>query len=194
MGMVLLAPACVKNRFKSLSSAAPVGLVRIEQQKFVVGGSVVSPTESVHYFGIDLPSYGYQPIYLQLQNLTATRYVLAPSSIQHPLVSFEEIMPYCTYKTAEFVGTTGSAALLFFWPLLPLYVIPVGLSMRSYNGSAEEQLTDYGFYGTSRPLEIMPYSAVHRFIFVEKHKGPYAFDLLLLDEGSKEFIRFSLAL
>ncbi|MGC2310951.1 MAG: hypothetical protein WA432_04990 [Candidatus Babeliaceae bacterium] len=153
---------------------------------------VFSAQDSKECFGIDLHKYGYGVAQLQVHNRGKNSYVLKPSYCNYPLVSGKHIAQLMHYETSTWVTYLTFPAIIFFWPAIPLGVIPAGLSMRSYNRKIDKSLIRKSLH-KHEVLEILPYEHVQKFLFFTEYDWTLG-DIGFLNRDTRELISFTFPL
>ncbi len=117
------------------------------------------------FFGADLLLYGYQPIQIHIVNNTSQSAFIRPGYIDREIYPSSRILPFIKFDTALFVYYAGLPSLLFYWPLVPLVVFPIGYWLSQTNTDYENLLRSHTIE-ESDTIEIRPFSSLDKLVFV----------------------------
>lgn len=185
--LLLVTPACL---FKS-----PVRchVPRVDQERIknelglTIRARILTSAEvKARFWGTDLESYGVDVISLMFINRGNHVYQFRPSYCSLLARPVEEMVPYFHYDTASRVCWLTIPALLFWWPGIPLFVVPYGLYWRSENQKITEQLHEM-VLDNRRCFEVAPYEVMERYVFTPAPAQP-SFTLSLFDDVTKELV------
>jgi len=121
--------------------------------------------DSKTFFGTNLLLYGYQPIQFNIVNNTSKSFFIRPGYIDRPLIPADTIVPFIKIDSSLFVYSAGLPSFLLYWPLLPLFVAPVGYMIYKDNKEIKKLLREHTIEEQDT-IEIKPYSSVEKLIFV----------------------------
>src|SRR5262245_25310910 len=88
-----------------------------ESEDIFLTAYAMDSKESKKYFSSDLPSKGYIPIHLHIENKSPDSYVIRPNFIGLKLVQIPKISKSLHYNTFNFTAPSCYISFLFFWPL-----------------------------------------------------------------------------
>ena len=137
--------------------------------------------ESKMYLSRNLLSRGYQPVQLTIQNNTAHGYLLSNHGVDIPNASAKQVAFRVT-SSAIPRSIAFKVAGLIFWPFLIPGVIDSILTFKSH------MHLQHDFYAKSikdRGEILLPFSTVHRIIFIPRDEFSPDFTLYLEDTESR---------
>ena len=117
------------------------------------------------FFGANLLAYGYQPIQVNIVNNTSQSAFIRPGYIDREIYPSARILPLIKFDTALFVYYAGLPSLLFYWPLVPLFVAPVGYWLSKTNTDYEQLLRSHTIEEHDT-VEIRPFTSLDKLVFV----------------------------
>ncbi len=123
------------------------------------------------FFGVNLLMYGFQPIQFNMINNTSKSFFIRPGYIDRELISSEIIFPFIKTDASLFIYAAGLPSFLYYWPLLPLFVAPVGYAIYKDNKELKKLLRAHTLEDQDT-IEIKPYSSVEKIIFVSTKGSP----------------------
>ena len=123
------------------------------------------------FFGVNLLLYGFQPIQFNMINNTSKSFFIRPGYIDRELIPSERIFPFIKTDASLFVYAAGLPSFLYYWPLVPLFVAPVGYGIYRENKDVKKLLRQHTLEEQDT-IEIKPYSSVEKIIFVSTSGAP----------------------
>lgn len=152
----------------------------------IVEAKAYSGIESQKYLHRNLPSRGYQPIQISIQNNTPQTFALCSQSIDLPLTSEKQIA-----KGVFIEGIPRSIgfkiASLFFWPLMIPGTIDTMVTMKCHQ-KLKRNLTTKSVKDYQEI--ILAYSTVNRIIFVKAEDCQPHFHVSLVDQETWKTYHF----
>jgi hypothetical protein len=124
-----------------------------------------SQSDCETFFGANLLLYGYQPIQVHIVNNTSQSAFIRPGYIDREIYPSYKIFPFIKFDTALFVYYAGLPSLLFYWPLVPLVVFPVGYWLSQKNADYEHLLRSHTIE-EGDTVEIRPFTSLDKLVFV----------------------------
>lgn len=146
-------------------------------------------SESRSYFEVDLPSKGYIPLHLVIDNQTASSLVIRPSYLDLVLASSHEVAKVLHYDTSSYMYCLGAPAFLFFWPAI-YWVGKSGYQMYQANKEINAQVDRMSYEWQNPEIIIYPYEKFERFMFVRSYEYKSNFTLKLFDQDQKKLLSF----
>lgn len=150
----------------------------------------LSPQESQRFLKKDLAHWGYQSIWITIQNDTEQSYLLAEDGLDLPHVSSGDVALRVTSSAIPRSIALKIAGFLF-WPFIIPSVIDTILTAKAYFDMRSS------FYAKSIKEideELLPYSTVHRIIFVSQNQSVDEFTLYLKEGSCKRYLPLSISL
>lgn len=189
-----LLPHCGKKAYlKRLPKINPATSFIETKDDLTLGVHAYTVKECKSYFDKNLIAQGYCPIHLSINNRTPDTYVLRPSYITLSMASPQKIAQLLHYNTSLIVTSTCCPALLFFWPAIPLVIVPAGLEMRRYNKKIDQRI-DRTAIDVEDTVEIPPYSKVDKLIFVHSTDYQPQFEIMLYNNTKRSLVTFNVRL
>ncbi len=149
--------------------------------------------ESRSLFGVDLITKGYQPLGLEITNNSPHTYIMSWRHIGIPLTSENIIRDVSHYQTSLIAFTSSLLAAIYWWPAIPVVIVPSAIMMASYNKDIDYVLEEFGVKNTDFTT-ILPHECVQKVIFVYGWERSQIFDIGLLNKKTREFIKFTVTL
>lgn len=143
-----------------------------------VSYKTLSSDESKQYLSRDLIENGYQPIHVTIQNNTSNTYQIAPSSVNMPTASGKEVANKIT-KSALPRAIAFRIASFFFWPLM----IPSTIDSIKTHATHKSLKRDFSAKSIKEET-ILPYSTVHRLLYIPLEEYKEHFTFTLIDKNS----------
>lgn len=166
---------------------------RVEQQRVkedlgvdVVARLLTPAQVKAQFWGVDVEAYNLAVIALSITNRGNKSYHFKPSYLSLTGKSYDEVAPLFHYDTMARVCWYSVPALIFWWPAIPLFVVPYGYYWRGENQKMTEWLSAV-IIDARTYFEVGPYEIVDRFIFVEE-PAPLGFSFSLFDEIARELV------
>lgn len=184
--ILFILPGCgprSTHSFPKLNSATTV-VVPNEKRNVFITAHCMSHAECAAYFGEDLGLHGYQPLVLTLENKSLNSYTLRPSYLALPRVSGKEISRLMHYDTYQRVVWLTLPALFFWWPAIPIFIVPYGMACRHYNDKTTRNIRKKT-WGRTETIYLAPHELVQKFIFVSRESFRSHFDLKLYNETTQ---------
>lgn len=156
------------------------------QEGVFIQAKAYSARESQTYLSRDLIERGFQPVQVTIQNNTARSYYLSNQWVDLPNATPHTVASYVS-RSAIPRSIAFKVAGFLFWPFLIPATIDGILTIKSHL----KMRGDYhakSIKDTEEPL--IPYSTVHRILFVPKEKYSDEFTLHLKDQKSGQFTPF----
>jgi len=146
-----------------------------EEGKLIVTAKAYTHEESKIYLQRDLVDRGVQPLEVTIQNNTDKKYSVTASSVDLPRIDPKKVAFKVT-KSAIPRSVAWKIASFLFWPLS----IPGTIDgIRTWHN---HQLLKKNFNAKSFKDEvILPFSTMHRVLFVPQDKFKTNFDVTLID-------------
>lgn len=141
-----------------------------------------------HFWGVDLAAHEIEVLHIRLVNNGAQCYLFRPSYCSLERIAAEEIAPLLQYDTASRVCWYSLPALLFWWPAIPIFVVPQSFYWSNENRKIYHWLTKTTL-GPDTAFELGPYETVEKYIFVPEHAaGNQTVLFELFDIDTKELV------
>ncbi|MES2345456.1 MAG: hypothetical protein V4494_05930 [Chlamydiota bacterium] len=165
-----------------LNSSVPefTSLAPFTEKGIVVSYKTLSSAESRSYLSRDLLGHGYQPIHVTIQNNTADSYEISPENVSMPLASSREVVSEIT-KAALPRSIGFKVASLFFWPLMVPSTID---SIKTY-ATRKSLKKDFAAKVLKEEV-LLPFSTMHRILFVSIDKYKNNFTITVVNHDSKK--------
>lgn len=160
-----------------------------EKSGLAVTVKALSKSQAYEYFGFDVQSEGYRPLQVRIKNHTSSTFVLRPSYHDFACVSGKHIAKHMHYDTFHWMTYLTLPAIYFFWPLIPIAIIPAGLGMKAYNKKTTRDMRKMTL-SNNESLEVLPYETVSKFIFVQENSYRAHFDLSFFNIDNKSLITY----
>ncbi len=191
IGLMMLAGCGPRDtRYMPKLGAEKFTLAESAKDDVMVTAHLMSRKESEAYFGVDVIAEGYRPLILKIENKSLNSYVLHPSYLPMPRVSGKEISRLMHYDTYQRVVWLTLPALFLAWELVPIVIVPYGLSCRHYNHKTTRNVRKNTLRRTET-LRIAPYEVVEKFVFVPESAFRSQFELTLYNETLRAIETFS---
>ncbi len=123
------------------------------------------------FFGANLLIYGFQPIQFNMINNTSKSFFIRPGYIDRELICSDVVFPFIKTDVSLFIYAAGLPSFLYYWPLLPLFVAPVGYGIYKDNKELKKLLRAHTLEEQDT-IEIKPYSSIEKIIFVSTKGSP----------------------
>ena len=175
----------IKIPDKAIPTHQPVQMVEpFVREGVYVQKKLYTFEESRKYLNRNLHRYGIQPIEVTIQNNTASTYILSENGVEAENSSGKQVANRVTMH-----GVPRSIALkvagMFFWPLMIPSAIDSIISLKSNL----QMRAEYHAKSIKREGElILPYSTVHRVLFVPHGKVEKTLTLHLKDAKSHHYL------
>lgn len=166
------------KREKQYTFERPSVVTPFHHEGVYIQAKAYTVQESQKYLHRDLPSRGYQPIQISIQNNTPQVFALCNQSIDMPLVTGKQIAGRVLAESIpRAIGF--KIASLFFWPLMIPGTIDSMITLKSHHKIKKEL--------TSKSVKdyqeiILAYSTINRVIFVKRGDYEPHFHLSLVDQ------------
>jgi len=157
-----------------------------EQRGIQMAYKVYDDFESKIYLDRDLISRGFQPVQLTIQNNTASTFLLGKEDVSLPLASASSVA--WSISKSAIPRSIGYKVLGFiFWP----FMIPGTIdSIKTYS-THRDLKRDFAAKSIKKTQEvILPFSTMHRVMFVEKDKYEEDFSVTLFNTTTYETVIF----
>ncbi len=160
---------------------------------------VFSKKDSKQYFGSTmfgndlLIKEGYLPIHINISNNSNAHYTFQPSYINLIVQPSNRVANHLHVDTQWYMTWYGIPTFLFFWELVPLVIIPMGISMKRSNAKITQNL-QHNALQTWKSLSIAPYETIDKFIFVRTYDFKQNFELKLFNDDDRKLITFNVDL
>ncbi len=149
-----------------------------EQQGLTVFYKTFTAEESKIYLNRDVTDRGYQAVHVTIQNNTASSFKVSPDNVSLPLAKPKDVAMQITKSALpRYVGYKIAGFL--FWP----FMIPGTIdSIKTYK---THQMLKKDFASKALKEEtILPFSTVHRILFVAEEEYSSEFSLTLIDTST----------
>lgn len=149
-----------------------------DEEGLEVSYKKLTEEESKAYLSRNLIGKGFQPVHITIQNNSPNTYEIAPSSVSLPLASAKDVAFEFT-KSAIPRSIGFKIASFFFWP----FMIPSTIdSIKTYK---THQSMKKNFAAKAVKDEIiLPYSTVHRVLYVPIEEFSDTFSIALVNKKS----------
>lgn len=145
------------------------------------------------FLGVNLIQEDIEILHLKLTNNGEANYTFRPSYCLLERFSVEEIAPLIQYDTSSRVCWLSLPALIFFWPLIPIVIVPQGLYWSHENHKIRRWLHKITL-GPVDAFELEPYETIEKYLFVPAHAAEeQTFVFELFDTCSKELVSHSIS-
>lgn len=146
-----------------------------EQQGLSVFYKALTAEESRTYLSRDVIDRGYQAVHVTIQNNTANSFKVSPNNVSLPLAKPKDVAMQVT-KSAIPRSVGYKVAGFLFWP----FMIPGTIdSIKTYKN---HQLLKKDFASKALKEEtILPFSTIHRILFIAEEEYSPEFSLTLID-------------
>lgn len=136
--------------------------------------------DSAAYLNHDLNRVGFKPVQVTIQNNTKNRYILAASGVDIPNSGTGKVASYLTARHIP-KSIALKVAGFVFWPfMIPATIDSIVTVKSHFNLKAD-------YYAKSIKEEaeiIVPYSTLHRVLFIPEDQFTDSFTLCLKDAGN----------
>lgn len=167
-----------------------ITIAPFKKEEITARAIAYTPKESKEALNENIPSHGYQPIQITVQNNSAKTYILSEADVDLPLVDPSKIA--ARISLGAIPRNIALKVLGFiFWPFIIPATIDSIISFKSHFNRSDE------FYIKSlkeRGEWLPPYSTMHRIFFIPKdvkadrfelhikeHKGSYKTLIVQID-------------
>ncbi len=149
-----------------------------EAEGLEVSYKALDAEESKLYLNRDLIDRGYQPVHITIQNNSPNTYEIAPDGVSLPLALPKDVAMKVT-KRAIPRAIGYKIASFFFWPLM------IPSTIDSINTYKTHKSLKRAFAAKAIKEEIiLPYSTVHRILFVKAEDYNEQFSIALVNKSS----------
>ena len=157
-----------------------------EQRGIQMAYKVYNDFESKIYLDRDLISKGFQPIQLTIQNNTASSFLLGKDDVSLPLASVSSVA-WSISKSSIPRSIAYKVLGFVFWP----FMIPDTIDSVKTYATHRDLKRDYAAKSIkNNQEEILPFSTMHRIMFVEKEKYEENFSVTLFNTKTYETVIF----
>lgn len=164
----------------------------LENQETKINLHVYSSEDTKDFFGDNFNSL-YQPLQLNIANNSNKSFILRSEYINYNLIPASEVESLIKSNTSLFVCGLGYPALLYYWPLFPFVVAPMGYEMYKNNKYLSNFLRINTFEQDDK-IEILPYSTCDKLLFIKPIELGSSFNIKLYDQSEGRLCNFSLKL
>jgi len=143
-----------------------------------IAAKAYNSEECSQYLDRNLISKGYQPIQITIQNNTSKKYFLSSHGLDTPIKTPHQVASHISASAIP-KSIALKVAGFVFWPLMIPSAIDSIFTIKSHLNMKHD------YYAKSiKPEEetLIPYSTVHRIVFVEQEKYQETFTLYLKEE------------
>jgi hypothetical protein len=144
-----------------------------ENDSLVITVQKFDSADSVDYFGVDFPVYGFIPLHVHIHNPGNDYQVVRSGDISLGIAPVKQIAELMYYNTQRFVSWTTTPALLFFWQALGV-TIPAALAMYYFNVEIDKNLREK-VLKNGESIKIQPHQTINKFLFTYSDDLPKSF-------------------
>ncbi|HBY05872.1 MAG: hypothetical protein UV38_C0003G0253 [candidate division TM6 bacterium GW2011_GWE2_42_60] len=145
------------------------------------------------FWGVDFSEHEIEVLQVRLVNNGAQSYLFRPSYCALDRLSVEEVAPLLQYDTTSRVCWYSLPALLFWWPAIPIFVVPQGIYWSNENRRIYHWLTKTTLSQDSA-FELGPYETVEKYLFVPEYAaGGKTILFELFDIDTKELVSHTIS-
>ena len=156
-----------------------------EEQGVIITAKAYNSVESKQFLGSDLADGGLQPVQLTIQNNSANFYTLSPEAVTLPSVSYKTAASKVARKAIP-RSIAFKVAGFFFWPFMIPGTIDSIVTMHA-NSVRKKDFSAKSI----RQEHIVPYSTIHRILFVPMAQFQKYFSVSLLDQDKNQEVTFN---
>lgn len=152
-----------------------------------ISAKLYDAEESKAYLDRDLLRVGFRPIQITIQNNTPHVYALSTKSTPEGFTEGRQIAKYVTLSAVP-RAIALKVASIFFWPFMIPSAFDTILTFKAH----QKMKKDYHAKSVKETEEwILPYSTVHRVLFLASKEPIENFPLLLKEQQTKQHHSFS---
>lgn len=192
--VVIFFPGCspFHPRAGKFFFSSNTSLVEAAQENLRIVVKQLSSRETFREFGVQVITEGYHAFSLEISNESENIFALRPSYISLPLTSGKRIARLVHWKTSTWASCGLVACTFFWWPGIPLLVIPASWSMREFNKRTTKSLEKHTLCG-DESIEILPHERVRKFFFIHETAITEPLEIGFFCRETKKFVRFRLS-
>lgn len=140
--------------------------------------------------GFDITKDGFVMIRIRLVNKGGDTYVFRPSYADVRFVSRDRLEEFALYDTPTRCIWLSVPSLLYWWPAIPLVVVPCGLMWSRENEQICYTLSKK-LIGPETTFKVAPYEIVEKIFFVPIESWYGNFTLGFHDKKTNELVNFT---
>lgn len=185
-GSLILLTGCAHYSASTLSPLSQdIAMHSNQEQNVLVSWKFFDKDDCKTYLGRNVLSEGFVPVQITIRNNSNDPMYLSTDNFNIPLAPAHQVAQKVHTSTAGRVVAWGIGGLIV-WPLL-IPAVYDGIKSSEANQALDE---DY-LSKTFKEHTIQPHATFDRVIFFPKEKASQNIEMFLLNEKTKEKIRFS---
>lgn len=143
-----------------------------------------------HELGFDITKEGFVMIRIRLVNRGGDTYIFRPSYADVLFTSQECLEEFFLYDTSTRCIWLSLPSVFYWWPAVPLVVVPCGLMWSRQNEQISHILSKK-LIGPETEFKISPYETVEKIFFVPAESWYGNFTLGFYDKKTNELVNFT---